>query len=242
MCNFVLFIQIHFLITLAVSTPTAEINIMEKTIDITIFGATGFTGKFILTEVLRTAPSSLRLAVAGRSKAKLEALVASLPTDLTAKVQPSIVIADVHDEKSMRAMCAASRTLIAAAGPFRFLGEAVVAACVSESCHYVDITGEPEFFESMALKYHSKAKEAQVAIVNVCGFDSIPCDLGVLYTKQQLQTTYNALPSSIEMFFKLHVAGTAGFAGHYATFESVRKCLRNLAWGYSAPVLTGQLC
>lgn len=94
-------------------------------------------------------------------------------------------------------------------------------ACIQEKCHYVDITGEPEFFENMTFKYHDQAKEAQVSIVHVCGFDSIPADMGVLYTKQQLEKTRGALPSSIEMFFKLHIAGTAGFAGHYATFESV---------------------
>ncbi|KAG0329430.1 hypothetical protein BG000_000083 [Podila horticola] len=195
---------------------------MEKTFDLTIFGATGFTGKFILTEVLKTADRAfpnapLRVAIAGRSRERLEALVASLPTG--SKIQPTILIADVKDEASMRAMCRASKTLIAAAGPFRFLGEAAVAACVEEKCHYVDITGEPEFFEGMALKYHDKAKENQVAIVHVCGFDSIPADIGVLFTKQELEKNHSALPSSIEMFFKIHT-GNSGFAGHYATYES----------------------
>lgn len=197
---------------------------MEKTFDLTIFGATGFTGKFILTEVLKTADRAfpnapLRVAIAGRSRERLEALVASLPTG--SKIQPTILIADVKDEASMRAMCRASKTLIAAAGPFRFLGEAAVAACVEEKCHYVDITGEPEFFEGMALKYHDKAKENQVAIVHVCGFDSIPADIGVLFTKQELEKNHSALPSSIEMFFKIHT-GNSGFAGHYATYESVQ--------------------
>ncbi|KAF9351916.1 hypothetical protein BGX26_010151 [Mortierella sp. AD094] len=199
---------------------------MEKTFDVTIFGATGFTGKFILTEVLKTAPHAfpgqqLRVAVAGRSRERLETLVNSLPsTDNASGIQPTIIIADVNDEASMRSMCRASKTLIAAAGPFRFLGEAAVVACIQEKCHYVDITGEPEFFENMVYKYHDQAKEAQVAIVHVCGFDSIPADMGVLYTKQQLQKTNDALPSSIEMFFKIHLAGTAGVVGHYATFES----------------------
>lgn len=196
---------------------------MEKTFDLTIFGATGFTGKFILTEVLKTADRAfpnapLRVAIAGRSRERLEALVASLPTG--SKIQPTILIADVKDEASMRAMCRASKTLIAAAGPFRFLGEAAVTACVEEKCHYVDITGEPEFFEGMALKYHNKAKENQVAIVHVCGFDSIPADMGVLFTKQQMEKNHT-LPSSIEMFFKIHT-GNSGFAGHYATYESVK--------------------
>ncbi|KAF9181224.1 hypothetical protein BGZ51_005584 [Haplosporangium sp. Z 767] len=199
---------------------------MQKTFDLTIFGATGFTGKFILSEVLKTAPKAfpgqqLRVAIAGRSRERLEKLVASLPSAENASgIQPAIIVADVQDEASMRAMCRASKTLIAAAGPFRFLGEAVVTACIQEQCHYVDITGEPEFFEKMALQYHEKAKEARVSIIHVCGFDSIPADMGVLYTKQQFEKNHQALPSSIEMFFKLHVAGNAGFAAHYATFES----------------------
>ena len=33
--------------------------------------------------------------------------------------------------------------------------------------------------------YGAKAKEAGVYIVGACGFDSIPADLGILFTKQQ---------------------------------------------------------
>ncbi|KAF9583376.1 hypothetical protein BGW38_009627 [Lunasporangiospora selenospora] len=201
---------------------------MTKTFDVAIFGATGFTGRFILHEVLRTADKAfagqqpLRVAVAGRSRERLEKLIASLPTteDFSTRIKPEILIADVADESSMRAMCRVSKTVIAAAGPFRFLGEAVVKACIEERCDYVDITGEPEFFERMVLQQHENAKEAQVSIVHVCGFDSIPADLGVLYTKTQLEQQHGALPSSIEMFFKVHVAGNSGVAGHYATFES----------------------
>ncbi|KAF9919449.1 hypothetical protein FBU30_011024 [Linnemannia zychae] len=198
----------------------------SKTYDLTIFGATGFTGKLILEEVLRTASKAfngqpIRVAIAGRSRERLEKVLAGLPTTEGAnQIQPDIIIADAQDENSMRAMCRVSKAVIAAAGPFRFMGEAVVSACIQEGASYVDITGEPEFFEKMALNYHEKAKEAQVAIVHVCGFDSIPADLGVLYTKQQLEKTYNAIPSSIEMFFKLHIAGNSGFGGHFATYES----------------------
>ncbi|KAG0279009.1 hypothetical protein BGZ96_002106 [Linnemannia gamsii] len=199
----------------------------EKTYDVTIFGATGFTGKNILDEVIKTAPKSfpgqqsIRVAIAGRSREKLEQLLTALPTvDGANRVKVDIIIADAQDEESMKAMCRVSKTVIAAAGPFRFLGEAVVKACIEEGAHYVDITGEPEFFEGMTLKYHEKAKEAQVAIVHVCGFDSIPADMGVLYTKQQLEKNHNALPSTIEMFFKLHIAGNSGFGGHYATYAS----------------------
>lgn len=94
---------------------------MTKTFDLTIFGATGFTGKFILTEVLKTAPAAfpgqkLHIAVAGRSRERLEKLIASLPSNT--EIHPEIIVADVQDEASMRAMCRASQTLIAAGMSF----------------------------------------------------------------------------------------------------------------------------
>ncbi|KAG0059185.1 hypothetical protein BGZ89_000590 [Linnemannia elongata] len=204
---------------------------MAEKYDVTIFGATGFTGKNILDEVIKTAPKTtfpgtqpIRVAIAGRSREKLEQLVAALPTTGegagAGSIKVDVLVADAQDEESLRAMCRVSKVVIAAAGPFRFMGEAVVKACIQEGAHYVDITGEPEFFEGMMLKYHEQAKKEQVAIVHVCGFDSIPADMGVLYTKQQLEKNHNALPSTIEMFFKLHIAGNSGFAGHYATYAS----------------------
>jgi short subunit dehydrogenase-like uncharacterized protein len=37
-------------------------------------------------------------------------------------------------------------------GPYRFLGEAVVRACLAAGSHYMDISGEPQFMEDMFLK------------------------------------------------------------------------------------------
>jgi len=93
---------------------------MEKSFDITVFGATGFTGKFILLEVLKTAKSAfpgqkLRVGVAGRSLERLEQLVNSLPSSSNfPDITLTIIIADVKDEGSMRGMCRDSKTLIAA--------------------------------------------------------------------------------------------------------------------------------
>lgn len=65
---------------------------------------------------------------------------------------------------------------------------------------YLDITGEPQFIESMILKYDDEAKQTGALIVHSCGFDSIPgvqalfpagltlsfaADLGVLFAAQQ---------------------------------------------------------
>lgn len=44
-----------------------------------------------------------------------------------------------------------------------------------------------QFLEGMFLKYNEKAAEKGVYIVGSCGFDSIPADMGVLYTKDKLK-------------------------------------------------------
>ena len=41
--------------------------------------------------------------------------------------------------------------------------------------------------ELMHQKYHQQAVDAGVHIVSSCGFDSIPNDLGVIYTEQQFK-------------------------------------------------------
>ncbi|KAG7254445.1 hypothetical protein CRUP_021035 [Coryphaenoides rupestris] len=61
--------------------------------------------------------------------------------------------------------------------------------------HCLDISGEPQFLESMQLNYHSQAAERGVYIVGSCGFDSIPADMGVLYTRDQFRGTLTAVES-----------------------------------------------
>ncbi len=53
-------------------------------------------------------------------------------------------------------------------------------------------------------------------MVSACGFDSIPADMGMLYTLSQFPP--GCTPCFVESF--LSVTSTAGMAGHYATYES----------------------
>lgn len=74
----------------------------------------------------------------------------------------TFVQADATDVTSCRQAVQRARVMINCAGPFRFLGENVVKACIAEGCHYLDLCGEPEFIERMQLKYHDEAKHANV--------------------------------------------------------------------------------
>ena len=79
-----------------------------------------------------------------------------------------------------------TRVVITTVGPYILHGEPLVAACAAAGTDYVDLTGEPEFVDLMWLRYHTEAERTGARLVHSCGFDSIPYDLGALYTVDQL--------------------------------------------------------
>jgi short subunit dehydrogenase-like uncharacterized protein len=76
--------------------------------------------------------------------------------------------------------------VITTVGPYLEYGEALVAACAEAGTDYVDLTGEPEFVDQMYVQHHQQAVESGARIVHACGFDSIPHDLGAMFTVDQL--------------------------------------------------------
>src|SRR5690606_985677 len=169
----------------------------ERKYDIVIFGATGFTGGLTAEYLAEHAPRELTWAVAGRSEAKLR----DVQQRLSSRACPpdSIVVADISDEASIRAMARSTRVLTTTVGPFDELGEPIVRACVEEGTDYLDITGEPQFVDRTIERYDAEARERGVKIVSCSGFDSIPHDLGVLFTVEQLP---RGVPLKIEGFVR----------------------------------------
>lgn len=74
--------------------------------------------------------------------------------------QVGIVQADCSDVASLRAMCTCTSVVVNCAGPFRFLGEPVVRACIDAGTHMVDVSGEPEYIERMIALYAEAARAA----------------------------------------------------------------------------------
>uniref|UniRef100_A0A8C2CND0 Saccharopine dehydrogenase-like oxidoreductase n=1 Tax=Cyprinus carpio TaxID=7962 RepID=A0A8C2CND0_CYPCA len=189
---------------------------------IIIFGASGFTGQFVVEEVARTASEgpkgSLKWAVAGRNRTKLEKVVEQAAGALSMpelKSEVDILVADVSDLDSLAAMCKQAVIVLSCVGPYRFFGDPVVKSCVENGAHCIDISGEPQFLESMQLNYHDQAAEKGVYIVGSCGFDSIPADMGVIYTRDQFKGTLTAVES-----FLTASAGPEGGCIHDGTWQS----------------------
>jgi len=188
----------------------------DREYDIIAFGATGFTGGLVAEYLARHAPEGVRWAVAGRRESTLRDIVDRLLG--TACPPAGLVVADTSEPSSIRAMAAKGRVLLSTVGPFERYGEPVVQACVETGTDYVDITGEPQFVERMIERYHDEAEQKGLKIISCCGFDSIPHDLGVLYTLDHISTDG---PLTIEGFVRS--AGT--FSG--GTWHSAVNAMAN---------------
>jgi len=148
--------------------------------DVVLFGATGFTGALTAEYFAKHAPPELSWALAGRNLTKLEAVRSKLG------VEVDLLEADVEEPETLRAIAEATRILVTTVGPYIRYGEPLVAACAEAGTDYLDLTGEQEFVDKMYVAYHAKAVETGARIVHCCGFDSIPYDLGVQFTVEQL--------------------------------------------------------
>ena len=163
--------------------------------DIVVFGATGFTGKLTAQYLAGALPEGASWALAGRNRAKLEAVAA----DLDGGATPELVEADVTDAASLRAVAESARVAITTVGPYLRHGDPLVAACAAAGTDYLDLTGEPEFVDRCYVRHHAAAEASGARLVHACGFDSIPHDLGALFTVEQLP---EGVPLKVEGFVR----------------------------------------
>jgi short subunit dehydrogenase-like uncharacterized protein len=154
---------------------------MARDYDIVLFGATGFVGELTAGYLAEHAPEDARIALAGRNIGKLETVAGRLRRPAWGRL-----VADSADEAALKDLAESARVVISTVGPYLKYGESLVAACAAAGTDYVDLTGEAEFVDLMYLRYHEAAKQSGARIVHSCGFDSIPYDLGALFTVSQL--------------------------------------------------------
>ena len=191
----------------------------DRRFDIVVFGATGFTGALTAEYLARNAPAGTRWALAGRNASKLEQVRGRLAAIDPACADLPLLHADADDASSLRVVAEATKVVITTVGPYIRYGEPLVAACADAGTDYVDLTGEPEFVDRMWLRYHERAERSGARLVHSCGFDSIPYDLGVQFTVEQLP---EGVPISIDGFMRTK----ASFSG--GTYQSAIEILGGL--------------
>jgi short subunit dehydrogenase-like uncharacterized protein len=168
--------------------------------DIIVYGATGFTAGYVIKEL---ECSTLKIAVSSRSfKNKLDTMFP--------KIECSIEDIEEITKKT--------KILINCVGSYTLYCEPIIKACINTSTHYLDICGGPAFLEKIYQKYDEEAKNKKTRIIQCCGFDSVPADLGVFYFNR------NHKFSNIETIMCL-----SGSQVNVTTWESLLLSVKNFS-------------
>ena len=152
---------------------------MDKDIDIIIYGATGFTGQ-LCVKYFQSLETQVKWAIAGRNQEKLRKVAEENLSEV------EILIADSDDEVALDNLTLRAKVILSTAGPFHRYGSKLVASCVKNNTHYVDITGENFWVKGLIENHHEEASRKGIRIIPSCGFDSIPSDLGTFFAAKSL--------------------------------------------------------
>lgn len=152
---------------------------MDKDIDIIIYGATGFTGQ-LCVKYFQSLETQAKWAIAGRNQEKLRKVAEENLSEV------EILIADSDDEVALDNLTLRAKVILSTAGPFHRYGSKLVASCVKNNTHYVDITGENFWVKGLIENHHEEAARKGIRIIPSCGFDSIPSDLGTFFAAKSL--------------------------------------------------------
>lgn len=200
---------------------------------ITLFGATGYTGRLVARALARVEipgePQGLPLRLAGRSPDKLARLAESLPGS------PAWLVADATQPASLPPLFQDSRVLVNCAGPFTDLGEPLVAQAALNGVHYLDTANELGYVYRMQ-SYDALARQSGAAIVPACGFEVAlaDCAVAILTERQPLPKRPSRSPGAgsqprgrdpvwdeVRIVYDLH--------GRGSSLGSRRSALRSLA-------------
>ncbi|WP_350655670.1 saccharopine dehydrogenase NADP-binding domain-containing protein [Psychrobacter sp. S1-30-MNA-CIBAN-0213] len=211
-------------------------DIQKRSYAVVLYGATSFVGQitahylaqFLADKDNQNGPDSAPVtwAIAGRDQDKLEKLQTELCAAQKggkAKAKVDIIVANSNDDASLDEMTKQTQVIISTVGPYLKYGEPLIKSCTKNGTDYVDLTGEAIFIKDMMDKYQDDAKKSGARIVNSCGFDSIPSDLGVYFTQQQAEEKFDESCTVINMRVKAAKGGLSGgtIASMATIFEEV---------------------
>ena len=141
---------------------------------ILVYGSYGYTGQLIVEHAVQ---EGVDMILAGRDEKRLreQAEKFNLPyrafaVEETAKLDAALQEVDA---------------VLHCAGPFVLTFKAMAETCIRNKKHYVDISGEIEEFEALALM-DDEAKRAGIMLLPGGGFDVVPSDCLIAYTARKL--------------------------------------------------------
>lgn len=205
---------------------------MDRPHDLVVYGATGYVGELTAAYLAEHAPAGVRIGLAGRSQAKLEAVRGRLPA---AAAGWPLLVADSSDPEAVARLAESTRVLVTTVGPYARYGLPVVEACARAGTHYADLTGEVLFHREAIDLVDKVARDTGAKIVHSCGYDSIPSDLGVFVLHQRAAADGAGGLTDVDLV----ASAKGGFSG--GTIDSMRAQVEAVAADPSRRGIVGDL-
>lgn len=189
--------------------------------DIVLWGATGFTGRQA-AQYLQSqyGDGQIKWAIAGRNRERLEAIRQKINAP-----NLDLLVVPGSDASAADSLARTTKVVCSTVAPAAKYASEMVAACVENGTDYCDLSGELHWLRTMIDKHQQKAEQTGARIINACGFDSIPSDLGVQLLQNATQEKYGEYCNIIKNRFKEgHIAVTGGsFESGLGVLEAVAR-------------------
>ncbi|MBK7454485.1 MAG: saccharopine dehydrogenase NADP-binding domain-containing protein [Anaerolineales bacterium] len=150
-----------------------------------VYGSYGYTGQLIVEQAVK---AGLKPLLAGRDEKQLRAQAEKFGLEYRAfSIENSAALDSALMEVDAVLHCA---------GPFVLTFRQMAEACIRTKRHYVDISGEIEGFEALALM-DEEAQRAGIMILPGGGFDVVPSDCLIAYAAGKLPSA-----THLELYIK----------------------------------------
>ena len=186
----------------------------DRRFDVVLNGATGFVGRLTARHLAKNA-HGIRIALAGRDEAKLQALKADLGVDWP------VMVVDLADARQVAAVAAATAAVASTAGRH---GLPMALGCARAGTSYADLSGEVPFVRESIRKVHDIAVETGARIVHACGFESVPSDIGTFVLGEQVRLDEEGTLTDTTLILEVLKGGLSG--GNLDSNRAQHRALR----------------
>lgn len=201
---------------------TARRMSTERRYDIVLWGATGHTGRLAARYLQQHygGHGMLRWAIAGRDRTALEAV-----RERIGAAGLEVLIVPGSDAGAAEELAQSTRVVCATVAPSALHASEMVVACAYNGTDYCDLSGELHWIRDMIDRHDEAARASGARILNACGFDSIPSDLGVQFLQEQALARFGEYCRHIRNGFESgHIAVSGGsFASGLGVLEAIAR-------------------
>jgi short subunit dehydrogenase-like uncharacterized protein len=143
-----------------IPTSAASKSLMTSNRTVTVFGAYGHTGRFVVSELYKRGWTPI---FSGRDGAKLDAVADAHP-------ESEVRLASVDDAASLDRAIAGASAVINCAGPFVDTAAPIIDAALRSGIHYLDVAAEQAAVLSVFERFSHAAREAAIVIAPAMAF------------------------------------------------------------------------